>query len=123
MYPPTDGLLREKRHRGPGLRLAAQAQYTKISVCLSSAQLADVRALGPCRSHCELDLSVSVESLGVGLSHIDGKEVPPHAGIIEYAYKRVGWDPNRFHVYRYQVIYPVPLVSFTWWLPLADPPE
>lgn len=64
--------------------------------------------LGPARNFHELDLSVSVESLGMGLSNIYGKEVPSHSEAIRYAFKRVGWDPKRFHVYRYRVIYLVP---------------
>lgn len=53
----------------------------------------------------------------MGLSNIYCKEVPSHAETIRYAFKQVGWDPNRFHAYRYRAIYPVPLVSFTWWSP------
>ncbi len=53
----------------------------------------------------------------MGLGNMDCKEVRSHQEIIEYAFKRVGRDPNRFHAYRYRAIYPVPLVSFTWWSP------
>ena len=94
-----------------------------ITVRLPSIQDQSAGSSDSARNLHELDLSVSVESLGMGLSNIYCKEVPSHAETIAYAFKKVGWDPNRFHVYRYRVIYPPPLVTFTWWFPLADPPQ
>ena len=62
-------------------------------------QLVPVRVPGPGQSRYELDLSISVESLGVAWSNVKCKEVPANHQIIEYAFRRVGWDFHRFHVY------------------------
>ena len=59
----------------------------------------------------------------MGLSNIYCKEVPSHAEASEYAFKKVGWVPDRFLVYRYEVIYPLPMISLAWWFPLAVPPH
>jgi len=54
---------------------------------------------------------------------MDLRDVPAHGAAAAYAFDCAKWNPSRCQVHRYRVVYPVPVVSFTWWSRLADPPS
>ncbi len=54
-----------------------------------------------------LPLDASVKCLGRGPSVLYAPEIPRYQEMIQYAFSRLGWDGQRFDVYRCRVEYPV----------------
>ena len=65
-----------------------------------------------------VDMNIPIAQLGRGLQHCAVKELPQYARLLEESFARAGWDPERFRGYRAQVLYPVPMITMTWWLRL-----
>jgi len=70
-----------------------------------------------------LDISTPVEQLGIGLGNTMARGAPDHARLISHAFERSGWDASRFRGYRTRLLYPVPMISMMWWVPLSDAPS
>jgi hypothetical protein len=54
-----------------------------------------------------LPVRVTLERLGRGLAVLDCAEVPRYVDMMQYAFKRIGWNGERFDVYRCRLEYPV----------------
>ena len=54
-----------------------------------------------------MELLESVMYLGQGLSVLPTREVPRYVELARYATDRLGWDADRFDVYRCRIEYPV----------------
>lgn len=65
-----------------------------------------------------LDLTVRIEQLGTGLGNAAAAGAPEHARMLAHAFERTGWDGTRFRGYRTRIIYPVPMITMGWWIPL-----
>ena len=63
---------------------------------------------------------MSSEQLGRGLERIAVKDLPQYDRQLAASFARVGWDPECFRGYRTQVIYPVPMITLTWWFTLPE---
>jgi hypothetical protein len=71
----------------------------------------------------QLDLDVPVESLGQGLRRAAVAGAPQHARLIEHVFHAAGLDPMRFRGYRARTMYPVPMITMGWWIPLPPRPH
>jgi len=67
-----------------------------------------------------LDMHVPIEQLGQGLDRVAQKELPRYPGLLENSFERVGWDPARFRGYRSRTVYPLPMITMTWWFRLPE---
>ncbi|MCK4872679.1 MAG: hypothetical protein KAS72_08140 [Phycisphaerales bacterium] len=54
-----------------------------------------------------LPLQASVMYLGRGSSVLHTPDVPNHPAMVRYAFDQLGWEQERFHVYRCRIEYPV----------------
>ena len=63
-----------------------------------------------------------VEPLGIGLGNARLREVSSHAPLLEHAFERTGWDPDRFRGYRVKITYPVPFIFMSWWFNQPEAP-
>jgi len=69
--------------------------------------LGEVAASGVCEEWRRLEPRESVAYLGKGPSALYAPEVPRYAELGRYVFHRLGWDGERFDVYRCRVEYPV----------------
>lgn len=67
-----------------------------------------------------LDLTVPIEQLGRGLARSAVRDLPPYSRQLAAAFARLGWNPEQFRGFRSQMLYPVPMITMTWWFPLTD---
>lgn len=67
-----------------------------------------------------LDMSAPIENLGRGLGKTAAHGVPEHARLVDHAFDVAGWDADRFRGYRTRIIYPVPMITMGWWIPLPE---
>jgi hypothetical protein len=65
-----------------------------------------------------LDLDVELVRQGWGLDRTGIKEWGGYGSALRSAFKRAGWDPAKFRMYRCYVKYPMPFVSLTTWFDL-----
>lgn len=70
-----------------------------------------------------VDLSIPVESLGMGLANVATRDVPRYPELMRTTLESAGWDPSRFRGYRVRVQYPVPLVTVAFWFDLSAGPS
>jgi hypothetical protein len=59
------------------------------------------------RSRDRLPMVESVDYLGKGASVIHTPDVPGYADMARYVFERLGWDGERFDVYRIRIQYPI----------------
>ena len=66
-----------------------------------------------------LPIQESVTHLGRGLGVMHTPDVPRYGEMLRFAFDRLGWDPQRFEVYRCRVEYPAmhSIVSMQFYLP------
>lgn len=74
-----------------------------------------------------LPIQESVDHLGTGLDVMHTSDVPRYGEMLRYTFKRLGWDPEKFDVFRCRVQYPVmhSVISMRFDLPeraTMDPP-
>jgi hypothetical protein len=69
-----------------------------------------------------LDMSAPIEHLGRGLKNAAPPGVPQHGRLLAHLFEATGWDPERFRGYRTRIVYPVPMITMGWWIPLAAAP-
>lgn len=65
-----------------------------------------------------LDMSAPIEHLGRGLGNAVAPGASEHARMLAHVFATAGWDPSRFRGYRTRIIYPVPMITMGWWIPL-----
>jgi hypothetical protein len=59
------------------------------------------------RLECDrIPIHERVEYLGTGLENLAVAELPRYADMVRYAFERLGWDSQRFDVYRVRMKYP-----------------
>jgi len=46
------------------------------------------------------------------------RDQPAYGRQLAAIFARLGWDPEEFRGYRSQMLYPVPMITMTWWFPL-----
>lgn len=66
-----------------------------------------------------LDMSAPIEHLGTGLAKAEVRGVREHGRLLADVFDRSGWDPHRFRGYRTRIVYPVPMISMGWLIPLS----
>jgi hypothetical protein len=59
------------------------------------------------RERDRLPCNDTVNYLGKGAAVVPTPHIPNYASLIEHVFRRVGWDPHEFDVYRAQLQYPV----------------
>lgn len=73
-----------------------------------------------------VDLSSGMEPIEIGAGDVDGgageSVLPQYDGLMTDAFRMLGTDASRFNGYRCHVRNPIPLVLYTAWLELPDPP-
>ena len=69
-----------------------------------------------------LDLDVELARHGWGLDRTGVKEWGDYGRVLRSAFKRAGWDPAKFRMFRCYVRYPQPYVSLTTWFDLPPHP-
>jgi hypothetical protein len=69
-----------------------------------------------------IDLDLPLVSTGRGIDALSTPDVPDYPRILRTVFDRRGLKPERFRGYRLRVVNPVPLVSYTLWIPLPPPP-
>jgi hypothetical protein len=67
-----------------------------------------------------LDISAPIEHLGMGLGHAAALGAAAHARLLDHAFETAGWDPSRFRGYRTRIVYPVPMITMGWWIPVPQ---
>ncbi len=65
-----------------------------------------------------LDLTAPIEQLGRGLSHTAQRDLPGYRRLLDESFAKVDWDPGEFQGYRTRLLYPVPMITMTWWFQL-----
>ncbi len=65
-----------------------------------------------------LDLNVPIEQLGRGPERWAVRDVPQYSRQLAEGFARAGWDPERFRGFRTEMLYPVPMITMTWWFRL-----
>lgn len=65
-----------------------------------------------------LDMKLPIEQLGRGLERCAVRDLPQYDRQLAASFARIGWDPEQFRGFRTQVVYPVPMITMTWWFPL-----
>lgn len=68
----------------------------------------------------QLDISAPVVSLGRGLRRAAAAGASQHARLLASVFEEAGLDPERFRGYRVRIMYPVPMITTGWWLPLPE---
>jgi hypothetical protein len=69
-----------------------------------------------------LDISTPIVSLGRGLHHAPAAGASQHAKLLAHVFRTAGLDPERFRGYRARIMYPVPMITMGWWIPLPSAP-
>lgn len=70
-----------------------------------------------------LSIGESVNHLGRGPAFVNSPDIPRYPEMINYVCDRLGWDANRFDVYRCRVEYPVLPSSVVVEFDLPEPPK
>ena len=65
-----------------------------------------------------LDMVAPIEHLGRGLTNAVAPGASEHTRMVSYAFESAGWEPARFRGYRTRIVYPVPMITMGWWIPL-----
>ena len=69
-----------------------------------------------------LDMSAPIEHLGRGLKNAATTGVAQHAPLLAHVFEATGLDPERYRGYRTRIVYPVPMITMGWWIPISFPP-
>ncbi|MFN8179714.1 MAG: hypothetical protein U0167_17425 [bacterium] len=69
-----------------------------------------------------LDVSAPIEHLGRGLQNAAPSGVAQHGRLLAHVFESTGLEPERFRGYRTRIVYPVPMITMGWWIPLSRPP-
>ncbi|MGD8451924.1 MAG: hypothetical protein PVJ57_08905 [Phycisphaerae bacterium] len=64
-------------------------------------------ASGPYNSSIRLPLTDTVQYMGKATDALHTPEVPRYADMVSYVFERLGWEPQRFDVYRFRMEYPI----------------
>ena len=80
------------------------------------------RADNPAVRLNQLDISVPIVSLGRGLQRAAAAGSSQHLNMLTHAFQTAGLDPKRFRGYRVRIMYPVPMITLGWWIPLPPAP-
>ncbi len=112
---PTSGFEEgEVAHFGAGIRTPCEVYIAdhivhksifpdaKRELCLYS-ELISQTARG---DSDQLEVAEKLTHLGMGLHRIRTVDVPEYHSILHRAFRRIGFDPNDFHVYRIRLRYP-----------------
>lgn len=91
------------------------------TVNMCADHLAELRAPGT-SAWQRLEPYESVEYLGKGTSVLYAPEYPRYPELGRYAFERLGWDAERFDVYRCRMEYPVLPSTVAIFFDLTDPP-
>ncbi len=67
-----------------------------------------------------LPVHEGVQYLGCGPDMVRAPEVPHYAGLIRYAFERLGWDAQQFDIYRVRMQFPVMPAAVLLTHPLPD---
>lgn len=70
-----------------------------------------------------LDMAAPIEHLGRGLKNAAPTGVAQHARLLSHVFEATGLEPERFRGYRTRIVYPVPMITMGWWIPLSAPPR
>jgi hypothetical protein len=62
----------------------------------------------------------NVPCLGRGIAAHHTPDVPRYGEMVRFAFDRLGWDPDRFEVYRCRMEYPVMPSRVVVWFPLPE---
>lgn len=62
---------------------------------------------GPYNSSIRLPIANAVQYMGKATDALHTPEVPRYADMVSYVFKRMGWEPRRFDVYRFRMEYPI----------------
>lgn len=69
-----------------------------------------------------VETTVEVVRLGTGVDRVGVREFAMYQPMLRDVFRRAGWDPSRFRVYRCRIQYPMPFVSLTSWFNLPERP-
>jgi len=81
-----------------------------------------VPPLGLEREHDVLDMRQTVTYLGKGPSVLHSPDVPRYPTMARHVFDKLGWEGERFDVYRCAIDYPVVPCSVVVWFPLPEAP-
>jgi hypothetical protein len=70
----------------------------------------------------QLDISAPVVSLGRGLRRAAAAGSSQHGRLLGNVFQQADLDPERFRGYRVRIMYPVPMITMGWWIPLPQKP-
>jgi hypothetical protein len=70
----------------------------------------------------QLDISAPIVSLGRGLHRAAAAGASQHARMLAHVFRAAGLDPERYRGYRARIMYPVPMITMGWWIPLPPAP-
>jgi hypothetical protein len=77
----------------------------------------------PLRTGDRMPIFETVQRLGKGLSGIRTPDVPRYSEMAAYVFKRLGWDPTRFDLYRARMEYPPLPTTVAVEHPLSEAPQ
>lgn len=80
------------------------------------------RAADPAIRLNQLDISAPIISLGRGLHRTAAAGSSQHARMLAHVFEAAGLDAERFRGYRARIMYPVPMITMGWWIPLPPKP-
>lgn len=69
-----------------------------------------------------VELDIDLARIGWGFDRIGIKEWAGYEPALSSAFRRAGWDPRRFRVYRCYIRYPYPFINLSTWFDLPRRP-